>query len=752
MNTGDTVRDDHGSSYEVGRCLGRGSWSRTYTARHAETGQAVVIKVPLEASDFPENDRLAAACRTIMAEQAKLSESGATPGLPKLLGRLDGTPGVVFAHAGIPLAEVASQGRPTTDLLELADRALDALVAITKNAPFHGNLTGANILVDDRGKVTLTDPITPTFRRHQAELYAGAATVTAHLAPELRGLESPLPLSIQSDTWSLSLQLVRAITVGQERFGSLPVDGLDKPRRVALKDQLLNRLRKEPSNAAFHGRLAERLVSLLNRALSRETSPSPPYRFRDLGELKRRVAEVRSLVHPTILNIGRLNWSLRAGADSFQTDEEVKFTLNVGCSHGVEGRDEIATGIALFDNETGDRIRDIVCAYSVDKHPSGRFRFVFKLTELRPGSFRVRVAFTIRDSGDEPTTSEGEFHVRPAPGYVPPRTAPSRSPIPLDRHGDEPVTQVTEPGVVVEPPTVVAPRLVRPGDSSSHRPRPGVDEEAPTVAVEPVLPTPIAPQRPRNLAPPPPSASARPSSPGVSQARHTTPPGPALRLTSPPPAGDPPSVDRPSSPGRPSYPGRASTPGMASTPPRSSASPRRPTAPESAPPPGIQLSPTPSSVGEHSGRTPGQRPPPPVHRASNRPSEPGIRPRATDPHARAHPEPSTVEVAERPSEPGPADLPDIDPSFPVMGSWMDIDVEEPTTRLDPSEELAPARRTVDHARHTPVPTDDDLGPVGAAVTKLVQLVRGDAYYMFLAVAIVLIVILGIALIAFRPPA
>lgn len=111
-----------------------------------------------------------------------------------------------------------------------------------------------------------------------------------------------------------------------------------------------------------------------------------------------------------------------------------------------------------------------------------------------------------------------------------------------------------------------------------------------------------------------------------------------------------------------------------------------------------------------------------------------------------------MEVAERPSEPGPADLPDIDPSFPVMGSWMDIDVEEPTTRLDPSEELAPARRTVDHARHTPVPTDDDLGPVGAAVTKLVQLVRGDAYYMFLAVAIVLIVILGIALIAFRPPA
>jgi hypothetical protein len=86
-----------------------------------------------------------------------------------------------------------------------------------------------------------------------------------------------------------------------------------------------------------------------------------------------------------------------------------------------------------------------------------------------------------------------------------------------------------------------------------------------------------------------------------------------------------------------------------------------------------------------------------------------------------------------------------------MGSWVDLDVDEPTTRLEPTTNLGPAPRTVDRPRHTPAPTDSDLGPVGAAITRLVMLIKGDAYYMFLTVALALILILGIALIAFRPP-
>jgi hypothetical protein len=88
-----------------------------------------------------------------------------------------------------------------------------------------------------------------------------------------------------------------------------------------------------------------------------------------------------------------------------------------------------------------------------------------------------------------------------------------------------------------------------------------------------------------------------------------------------------------------------------------------------------------------------------------------------------------------------------------MGSWVDLDVAEPTTRLEPADARSAPRRPTDHDRlQRAVVEDEDLGPVGAAVRRLVQLVKGDAYYMFIAVAFVLIIILGLALIAFRPQA
>ncbi len=759
MNTGDTVRDARGSTYEVGRSLGRGSWARCFSARQADTGRAVVIKVPLSQGELGGDARLAEACRTIMAEQGKLAETEGVSCLPELVGRMKEGGGIVFANAGLPLAEVGTRGKSTGDILLLVSKALDGLKSLSAHTTFHGNLTTANILVDDRGNVTLTDPVTPTFRRHQAALYSAAGTSADQLAPELRGPESPLPLSVQADTWALSLQLIKAITLGQERFGKLPINGLDKPHRVALKDQLLNRLRKEPSNPGFHERLAERLVSLLNRSLSRETSPSPPYRFRDPIELQQRFDDVRVLVHPTIENTGRLNWSLRAGADAFQTDEEVKFTLNVGCSHGVEGRDEIATGIALFDKESDRRIRDIVCAYSVDKHPSGRFRFLFKLSDLRPGTFRVRVAFTIRDSGDEPTTAEGEFQVRPAPGYIPPRSTPSRSPIPLDRQEDDTVAQSTEPGVDTERPTMTDPRSAprRP----VHRP---VDDETPTVAAEPAGPTPIAPHRPTNLAPP---SQSRPSSPGLRRTSHARPfePG-APRVTTPIRASQPgiPQTDaagrrpshpghpaspgpavgrratspgRPSQPGRPSYPGRPSSPG----PSGQRTAPPQPVSPATAERPLRQ--PDRGTSGGPTGR--GSQP------STARGSQPGLRSPDTDRSRPSHPGPSTAREPARPSNPGPTDLPDVDPSFPVMGSWVDLDVAEPTTRLEPADPHPSSRRLPTPRRLPPEFADDEaLGPVGAAVRRLIELVKADAYYMFLAVAFVLIIILGVTLIAFGP--
>ena len=91
-----------------------------------------------------------------------------------------------------------------------------------------------------------------------------------------------------------------------------------------------------------------------------------------------------------------------------------------------------------------------------------------------------------------------------------------------------------------------------------------------------------------------------------------------------------------------------------------------------------------------------------------------------------------------------SDLPDVDPSFPVMGPWVDIDVAEPTRSLDGAQ--APATRDVHEPAYTPTEgTEDDLGPVGAFVSRLVELIRGDAYYQFLAIASLLIIMLGVAI-------
>ena len=101
--------------------------------------------------------------------------------------------------------------------------------------------------------------------------------------------------------------------------------------------------------------------------------------------------------------------------------------------------------------------------------------------------------------------------------------------------------------------------------------------------------------------------------------------------------------------------------------------------------------------------------------------------------------------------PAPTDLPDIDPSFPVMGSWVDLDVEEPTTRLDSPAESTRRRRSVDETPHTPAPTDEELGPFGAAVFRAFELVKGDSYYPFLVGALLIIFILVAMLLAFSEP-
>jgi hypothetical protein len=247
------------------------------------------------------------------------------------------------------------------------------------------------------------------------------------------------------DTYAVAAMLywgILASSEGSTKPPDAPLEGLDKSMLVALKDRVHNRLKEEKANPRFHTRLSDRTAALLNRALSRQTSPSPPYRFQNLSEFQRRLSQLRALVNPCVEQVGKILLDRSPGSDTYSTEEDVVFSCTIGCSPGVESHEEIVCGLAIFDQDTDTRIRNIQCIYKVDSHPSGRLRFGFQLPDVQPGSYLVRVAFTIRESGDEPLVAEGRFECRPAPGYVPPPADPNqRRPIPMQRPEEDPVTQ-----------------------------------------------------------------------------------------------------------------------------------------------------------------------------------------------------------------------------------------------------------------------------------------------------------------------
>jgi hypothetical protein len=311
---------------------------------------------------------------------------------------------------------------------------VDALHTLGELVPAHGALNPSNILINSAGEVHLMDPLTPTNIRNRAALATREGYLgTAYLPPEVCD-ETSAP-GVTVDTYSLAMTLFRAAMApedGKAAPPALPQSGLEKADLVVLKDRIHNRLKTEASNPRFHTRLSERAAAIVNRAVSVETSPSPPYRFNSVPEFSQRLEEVRALVHPTVAQAGKLLLNRPPANQDFDTDEEVRFSCTVGASKGVETYEEISCGLAVFDQDKNERLKNLNCSYTVDRHPSGRFRFSFRIADLSPGPYLVRMAFTIRDSGHEPITTEGEFMVRAAAGYVPPRTETERLPIPLN--------------------------------------------------------------------------------------------------------------------------------------------------------------------------------------------------------------------------------------------------------------------------------------------------------------------------------
>ncbi|MBT3218212.1 MAG: hypothetical protein HN348_03905, partial [Proteobacteria bacterium] len=386
----------------------------------------MVLKVAHQTADFPTDAPLPANivddCRKCLNEQAALLRDAAFPFLPRLdqsIKLAGGTPALI-------LPKYSSMEKTTLTLR----RSLEILVSVTRalrNAGrIHGNLHQGNIFINERGEPVLSDLLTPTSQALRLKLLE-LATHIDNVPPE--STEEPTP---KWDTWALCLVAYRAAMCtsaqGPEPI-TTPREGLDKVDLATLKDRAMARLKTENANPRFSGRVTARMGAILNRGLSLNDSPSPPYRFDTASDLLPRLEETVGLLEPRVEEVGKLLLAPSAKNNVFEGGEQVSFSVTVATSPMLNNHEDIASGINLHDIDADGKGRVSLSdvTFAVTSHPSGRLRFEFQLPTIVPGRYRVRVAFSIKDSGHEPLVSTGEFQVRPPPGYVPPS-----EPLPVD--------------------------------------------------------------------------------------------------------------------------------------------------------------------------------------------------------------------------------------------------------------------------------------------------------------------------------
>lgn len=417
MKTGDIVTDSRAAAWTLGALLGEGAWGRAWVARD-DAGNTRVLKAPYEAEDLPP----AAADRVPLMRKAAEEAADLLADGPAWLVPLEdrivlptGAVALLLPHAPTTLARQLQSGLPLVEALQEIQRVVEALAG---SGLAHGNLRPSNILFGPDGRPMLSDPLTPSLK----SLAPGAERTT----PERKRWSAPD--HIANDTWALCSALYTAVMLEEDdRDGPLVLPapaatGLDKVTLATLRDRAIARLRRDGANPRFISRTAERLAKVLARGLSGRADPSPPYRFLKAKDLQPRLAEVNALVHPGIESVGRLLLSSHASGEVFDAPGPVGFTVSVGPTEGVTDPDDLVCGVRLTDLDAqGDgRVPLKDAQFAVNKHPSGRFRFEFNIPDVEPGRYEVRVAFSVKDAGDEPVVAEGRFQVRPPPGYVPP--------------------------------------------------------------------------------------------------------------------------------------------------------------------------------------------------------------------------------------------------------------------------------------------------------------------------------------------
>lgn len=405
-------------------------WGRSWLVE-AGDGRKRVLKLPYEAEDLPPAaaDRVPL-MRACAEEQADLLHQGADdPLLVTLEDRItlpSGATALLLPHHPTTLQRQLRSGVPLTEALHVLQALTQGLATGGRT---HGNLRPSNVLIGNGGQPVLADLATPSME---------TLMVGAEKTSPARRRWSP-PERLATDTWAICQALFCAASTeeGGADDGALPPlpAKLDKLALADLREHAEQRLKHEGANRRFVTRTAERLATLLGRGLSKETDPSPPYRFLTAGDLAPRLTEVVALVDPSIESVGKLLLSSAASGSVFNGPGPVGFTVSVAPTEGVQDAEDVVCGVRLTDLDTDERVPIDDAQFTVDRHASGRLRYAFDLPDVAPGRYEVRVAFSIKDSGHAPAVAEGTFEVRPPPGYVPP--AKENEPKPLDFPGNQ---------------------------------------------------------------------------------------------------------------------------------------------------------------------------------------------------------------------------------------------------------------------------------------------------------------------------
>jgi hypothetical protein len=496
VHPGDLFTDHEQRAWIVDRALGSGSWSHALLVR-SKAGDEAVLRIPLskvELGDAVEARDRSEACADRCRQLTEVLR-GAPSWAPALIGTAtaaDGRPMLLQRRYPSSAARRIEAGAPLTEILRVTQRTADVLRDAGR---IHGALHGRNILLDEAGRPVLSDVWTPAAARCGVAA-DGTRPPDAAAAPDSGW-----------DAWALCALLYQAALTASpaadgRRTGPVrvPEAGLDKVAIATLKDRALARLAAERTNPRFRGRLADRLGAVLNRGLSHQHTPSPPYRFQSLSALLDRLGDGVALVDPRVEEVGRVLLPPEARDGVFQGSDVITFAITVATSTTLDTHEDLVCGVALRDLDAEGEARVPVpeARYETRKHPSGRLRFAFTLPGVSPGRYRVRVAFAVKDSGHPPTTAQGEFEVRPPPGWVPPveDVAPAALTFPASATPAAPATRAPDPGPSGSPVTPAA--APEAGDPPS-----GPDAEIhafpspvspPSAAVAP-YPTPVAPPR-----------------------------------------------------------------------------------------------------------------------------------------------------------------------------------------------------------------------------------------------------------------